>query len=180
MNQKAKQICYKEFENPLFREAADFASHGIKEQQKGNYDEAKKQIQEGLNALKLITINGKSDERKKAMIFHSLFQTFLKDCSSQEENEKTSMENKFTQSLILKDKTFIKESENNFLSLLKQSKSINSANPDKIFNFAIKIFVFFSKGNDKGFFLIQNLFIRNEIFKQGNARIPFLHQKFDV
>ena len=38
MNQKTKQICYKEFENPLFKEAAILASYGIKEQQKGNYE----------------------------------------------------------------------------------------------------------------------------------------------
>ena len=180
MNQKPKQICYKEFENPLFKEAANFASHGIKEQQKGNYDEAKKQIEEGLKALKLITINGKTEERKRAMDFHSLFQTFLKDVSSQEENEKIAMENKFTQSLILKDKLFITESENNFLSLLKQSKNINPINPEEIFSFTIKIFIFFSKAHDKGFFLTQNLFIRSEIFKQGNAKIPYLHQKYDV
>ena len=120
MNQKTKQICYKEFENPLLKEAANFASYGIKEQQKGNYEEAKKQIEEGLKKLKLITINGKSDERKRAMNFHSLFQTFITDCSSQEENEKITMENNFTQSLILKDKLFIKDSENNFISLLIQ------------------------------------------------------------
>lgn len=180
MNQKTKQICYKEFENPLFQEAANFASHGIKEQQKGNYDEAKKQIHEGLIKLKTLTLNGKSDERKKAMNFYNLFQTFLNDCSSQEENEKIAMENNFTQSLILKDKSFITESENNFLSLLKQSKNINSKNPDEIFNLTIKIFNFFSKANDKGFFLTENIFIRNEILKQGNAKIPYLHQKYDV
>ena len=116
---KVKQICYKEFQNPLFNEAANYASIGIKEQQKGNYEEAKKQIQEGLEKLKSITINGKTDERKKAINFYNLFQSFLKDCSTQEENEKIAMENNFTKSLILKDKRFIVESENNFLSLIK-------------------------------------------------------------
>ena len=54
------------------------------------------------------------------MNFHSLFQTFITDCSSQEVNEKIAMENNFTHSLFLKDKLFIKDSENNFISLLIQ------------------------------------------------------------
>ena len=178
MNQKTKQICYKEFDNPLFKEAANLASYGIKEQQKGNYDEAKRQIEEGLKKLKVLTLQGKSDERKKAMNFHNLFQTFLKDCSTQEENEKIAMENNFTQSLILKDKLFITQSENNFLSILKQSKNANT--PDEIFVLTQKIFNFFSKAYDKGFFLTENIFIRNEILRQGNAKIAYLHQKYDV
>ena len=177
---KAKQICYREFPNPLFKEAANFASLGVKEQQKGNYEEAKSQIQEGLNQLKLITINGKTDERKKAMNFYNLFQSFLKDCSTQEENEKKAMENNFTKSLILKDKQFITESENNLLSLLKKSKNININNPDEIFSFVTEVFIIFSKSYDSGFFMTENIFIRNEIFRQGNAKIPFLHQKYDV
>ena len=177
---KAKQICYREFPNPLFKEAANFASLGVKEQQKGNYEEAKSQIQEGLNQLKLITINGKIDERKKAMNFYNLFQSFLKDCSTQEENEKKAMENNFTKSLILKDKQFITESENNLLSLLKKSKNININNPDEIFSFVTEVFIIFSKSYDSGFFMTENIFIRNEIFRQGNAKIPFLHQKYDV
>ena len=180
MNQKTKQICYKEFENPLFKEAAILASYGIKEQQKGNYEEAKKQIEEGLKKLKLITINGKSDDRKRAMNFHGLFQTFITDCSSQEENEKIAMENNYIQSLILKEKLFIKESENNFISILNQSKNINRNNPDEIFSLTTKIFNFFSIAYDKGFFLTENIFIRNEVLRQGNAKIPYLHQKYDV
>lgn len=177
---KVKQICYKEFQNPLFNEAANYASIGIKEQQKGNYEEAKKQIQEGLEKLKSITINGKTDERKKAINFYNLFQSFLKDCSTQEENEKIAMENNFTKSLILKDKQFIVESENNFLSLLKKYKNINTNNPDEIFSFTTEIFSFFSKAYDYGFFMTENIYVRNEIFRQGNARIPYLHQKYDV
>lgn len=177
---KVKQICYKEFQNPLFNEAANYASIGIKEQQKGNYEEAKKQIQEGLEQLKSITINGKTDERKKAINFYNLFQSFLKDCSTQEENEKIAMENNFTKSLILKDKQFIVESENNFLSLLKKYKNINTNNPDEIFSFTTEIFSFFSKAYDYGFFMTENIYVRNEIFRQGNARIPYLHQKYDV
>lgn len=182
MNHKTKQICYKEFDNPLFKEAANLASYGIKEQQKGNYEEAKRQIEEGLKKLKMLTLQGKSDERKKAMNFHNLFQTFLKDCSTQEENEKIAMENNFTQSLILKDKLFITQSENNFISLLKQAKNINinSCPPDEIFALTLKIFSFFSKAYDKGFFLTENIFIRNEILRQGNAKIAYLHQKYDV
>ena len=180
MNSKTKQVCYKEFENPLFKDAANFASYGIKEQEKGNYDEAKKQIQEGLNKLKQITLLGKSDERTKAMSFHNLFQSFLKDCSTQEENEKIAMENNFIQSLLLKDKEMIKESQNNFLSMLKKSKNININNPEEIFAFTEKIFNFFSNAYNKGFFLTENIFIRNEILVQNHAKIPYLYQKYDV
>ena len=181
MNPRApNQICYKEFENPLFKEAANLATIGIKEQQKGNYEEAKKQIQEGLKKLKDLTIHGKSEERKKALNFYHLFQTFIKDCSTQEENEKIAMENNFTKSLILRDRHFITESENNFLSLLKQSKNINTNNPEEIFNFIGKIFLFFSICYNKGFFFTENIFIRNEVFMQRNAKIPYLYQKYDV
>ena len=180
MNQKTNQVRYKEFGNPLYKEAANFGILGIKEQQKGNFEEAKKQLQDGLDKLKILTINCKSDERTKVMSLHTLFQTFLKDCSTQEENEKIAMENNFTKSLLLKDKQFITDSKDNFLSLLKQSKNFNKNNPEDIFNITSKMVNIFSKAYDSGFFLTENIFIRNEIFRQGNARIPYLHQKYDV
>ena len=180
MNYKTKQVCFKEFENPLFIEAANFASNGIKEQQKGNFEEARTKIQEGLNKLKLITINGKSEERKKAMSFYNLFQNFLKDCSTQEEYEKVASENIFSSTLILKDKQFITENKNNLLSILAQAKNKKKNNPEELFELTLKIFQFFSVAYDKGFFLTENIFIRNEILRQGNAKIPYLHQKYDV
>ena len=180
MNTKTKQVCYKEFENPLFKEAAYYASIGIKEQQKGNYEEAKKQIQEGLQKLKQLTISGKSEDRTKAMNFHNIFQSFMKDCSTQEENEKIAMDNNFTQTLLLKDKQFLVESQNNFLLMLKQSKNININNPEEVFMLTDKIFNFFSKAHDRGFFFTENIYIRSEIFHQVNARIPYLYQKYDV
>ena len=175
-----KQICYKEFENPLFKEAANLASFGIKEQQKGNYEEAKKKIQEGLDKLKKMSLDGKMDEKNKALNFVYLFQSFLRSCSTQEENEKKEMENNYTQSLLLKDKQLLSESENNFLSLIKKSKNINTNNPDEMFNFTGKIFNFFVASNDKGFYLTENIYIRNEIFRQKNAKIQYLFQKYEV
>ena len=175
-----KQICYKEFENPLFKDAANLASLGIKEQQKGNYEEAKKKIEEGIEKLRKLTIEGKMDEKKKAMNFFDLFQTFLRSCSTQEENDKIAMENNYTKTLLLKDKQLLSESENNFLSLIKKSKNINTNNPDEIFNFTGKIFNFFGVSNDKGFFLTENIYIRNEILKQKNAKIQYLFQKYEV
>ena len=180
MNLKTNQVRYKEFGNPLYKEAANLGIMGIKEQQKGNFEEAKKQLQEGLDKLKILTINCKNDERTKAMSLHTLFQTFLKDCSTQEENEKIAMEKNFTKSLLMKDKQFFAESKDNFLSLLKQSKNINKNNPDEIFNMITKMVDIFSKANENGFFLTENIFIRSEIFRQGNAKIPYLHQKYDL
>jgi len=175
-----KQICYKEFENPLFKEAANLASFGIKEQQKGNYEDAKKKIQEGLDKLKKLTLDVKGDERKKALNFVDLFQTFLRSCSNQEEQEKIAMENNYTKSLLLRDKQLLSESENNFLSLIKKSKNINMGNPDEMFNFTGKIFNFFAASNDKGFYLTENIYIRSEVFTQKSAKIQYLFQKYDV
>ena len=114
---KTKQICFKELENPLFQEAASSAFKGIKYQEQGNFDEAKKYIQEGINKLNTLTINGNSEQRKKAMGFRNLFQDFFKDCLTQEENEKTAKSNNYTQTLLIKDKTFLEESDNNFMVL---------------------------------------------------------------
>ena len=177
---KAKQLRFLEFENPLFQEAALSAFTGIKLQEKGNFEEAKKHIQEGISKLNSLTINGGSEQRKKAMFFRNLFQDFNKDCLTQEENEKTAKNNNFTQSLLLKDKQFLEESDNNFMNLLSQSKNIKTNIPDEILNFIIKIFNFFYKIGDKGFFLTQNVFIKNEIMRQKNARINLLHQKYNV
>ena len=77
---KTKQICYKELENPLFQEAAKNAFSGIKLQEKGNFEEAKKNIQEGIDKLNSLTLNGNSEQRRKAMGFRNLFQNFFKDC----------------------------------------------------------------------------------------------------
>ena len=177
---KTKQICFKEVENPLFQEAATSAFTGIKQQEKGNFEEAKKYIQEGINKLNSLTINGNSEQRKKAMGFRNLFQNFFKDCLNQEENEKTAKNNNFTQSLLVKDKIFLEESDNNFMDLLNQSKNVKTNSPDEILAFIIKIFNFFYKISDKGFFLTKNIFIRNEIMRQRNAKINCLHQKYDV
>jgi hypothetical protein len=177
---KAKQLRFLEFENPLFQEAAMSAFTGLKYQEKGNFEEAKKYIQEGISKLNSLTINGGSEQRKKAMFFRNLFQDFNKDCLTQEENEKTAKSNNFTQTLLLKDKQFLEESDNNFMNLLNQSKNIKTNIPDEVLNFIIKIFNFFYKIGDKGFFLTKNIFIKNEIMRQKNARIFFLHQKYDV
>ena len=63
---KTKQICYKELENPLIQEAANSAFTGIKHQEKGNFDEAKKKIQEGIDKLNSLALNGNSEQRRKA------------------------------------------------------------------------------------------------------------------
>ena len=177
---KAKQICFKELENPLFQEAASAAFTGIKHQEKGNFEEAKKHIQEGIDKLNSLTLNGNSDQRRKAMGFRNLFQNFFKDCLNQEENEKTAKSNNFTQTLLVKDKAFLEESDNNFLVLLNQSKNIKTNSPDEILGFIVRIFNFFYKISDKGFFLTKNVFIRNEIMRQRNAVVNCLHQKYDV
>ena len=177
---KTKQICYKELENPLFQEASKNAFSGIKLQEKGNFEEAKKNIQEGIDKLNSLTLNGNSEQRRKAMGFRNLFQNFFKDCLTQEENEKTAKSNNFTQTLLVKDKTFLEESDNNFMALLYQSKGIKTNSPDEVLGFIIKIFNFFHKILDKGFFLTKNIFIRNEVMRQRNARVNCLHQKYDV
>ena len=177
---KTKQICYKELENPLIQEAANSAFTGIKHQEKGNFDEAKKTIQEGIDKLNSLALNGNSEQRRKAMGFRNLFQNFFKDCLTQEENEKTAKSNNFTQTLLVKDKLFLEESENNFMTLLNQSKNIKTNSPDEILAFIIQIFNFFYKISDKGFFLTKNIFIRNEIMRQRYAKVNFLHQKYDV
>ena len=177
---KTKQICYKELENPLFQEAAKNAFSGIKLQEKGNFEEAKKNIQEGIDKLNSLTLNGNSEQRRKAMGFRNLFQNFFKDCLTQEENEKTAKSNNFTQTLLVKDKTFLEESDNNFMALLYQSKGIKTNSPDEVLGFIVKIFNFFHKILDKGFFLTKNIFIRNEVMRQRNARVNCLHQKYDV
>ena len=156
---KTKQICYKELENPLIQEAANSAFTGIKHQEKGNFDEAKKKIQEGIDKLNSLALNGNSEQRRKAMGFRNLFQNFFKDCLTQEENEKTAKSNNFTQTLLVKDKLFLEESENNFMTLLNQSKNIKTNSPDEILAFIIQIFNFFYKISDKGFFLTKNIFI---------------------
>ena len=177
---KTKQICYKELENPLIQEAANSAFTGIKHQEKGNFDEAKKKIQEGIDKLNSLALNGNSEQRRKAMGFRNLFQNFFKDCLTQEENEKTAKSNNFTQTLLVKDKLFLEESENNFMTLLNQSKNIKTNSPDEILAFIIQIFNFFYKISDKGFFLTKNIFIRNEIMRQRYAKVNYLHQKYDV
>ena len=177
---KTKQICFKEVENPLFQEAATSAFKGIKSQEKGNFDDAKKLIQEGINKLNILTINGNSEQRKKAMGFRNLFQDFFKDCLTQEENEKIAKSNNYTQTLHLKEKTFSEESDNNFMNLLNQSRGVKTNSPEEVLAFIIKIFNFFYKISDKGFFLTKNVFIRNEIMRQRFAKINCLHQKYDV
>ena len=177
---KTKQICFKELENPLFQEAASSAFKGIKYQEQGNFEEAKKYIQEGINKLNTLTINGNSEQRKKAMGFRNLFQDFFKDCLTQEENEKIAKSNNYTQTLLVKDKTFSEESDNNFMALLNQMKGVKINNPDDVLAFIIKVFNFFYKISDKGFFLTKNVFIRNEIMRQRFAKINCLHQKYDV
>jgi len=177
---KTKQICYKELENPLFQEAAKSAFSGIKFQEKGNFEEAKKNIQDGIDKLNSLTLNGNSEQRRKAMGFRNLFQNFFKDCLTQEENEKTAKSNNFTQTLLVKDKVFMEESDNNFMALLYQSKSIKTNSPDEVLGFIVKIFNFFYKILDKGFFLTKNIFIRNEVMRQRNAKVNCLHQKYDV
>lgn len=177
---KTKQICFKELENPLFQEAATSAFTGIKLQEKGNFEEAKKHIQEGIDKLNSLTINGNTEQRRKAMGFRNIFQNFFKDCLTQEENEKTAKSNNFTQTLLVKEKTFLEESDNNFMVLLNQSKSIKTNSPDEVLAFIAKIFNFFYKIYDKGFFLTKNIFIRNEIMRQRYAKVNCLHQKYDV
>jgi hypothetical protein len=177
---KTKQICYKELENPLFQEAASSAFTGIKYQKENNFEEAKKYIQDGINKLNSLTINGNSEQRRKAMGFRNLFQNFFKDCLTQEENEKTAKSNNFTETLFSKDKNFLEESDNNFMALLNMSKNVKSNMPDEILGFITKVFNFFYKISDKGFFLTKNIFIRNEIMRQRKAKINFLHQKYDV
>ena len=149
---KTKQICYKELENPLIQEAANSAFTGIKHQEKGNFDEAKKKIQEGIDKLNSLALNGNSEQRRKAMGFRNLFQNFFKDCLTQEENEKTAKSNNFTQTLLVKDKLFLEESENNFMTLLNQSKNIKTNSPDEILAFIIKFLIFFIKFQIKDFF----------------------------
>ena len=177
---KTKQICFKELENPLFQEAATSAFIGIKHQEKGNFEEAKKNIQEGIDKLNNITLNGNSEQRRKAMGFRNLFQNFFKDCLTQEENEKTAKNNGFTQTLLVKDKKFLEDSDNNFMALLNQSKNVKTNSPDEILGFIMTIFNCFYKISDKGFFLTKNIFIRNEIMRQRNAKVNLLHQKYDV
>ena len=176
----SKKINFQEPENPLFKEAATIATKGIIEQQKGNYEEAKKYIQESLNKLKQITLNGKNDEKEKANNYYSLFQGFLSNCQTQEENDKTALKSNVIQNLILKDKQFENGSENNFLSLLKEYPNEDKSSIDDILNYTTKIFDFFAKANERGFFWSKDIFIRKEIFYQENAKIPFLHQKYDV
>ena len=93
----------------------------------------------------IAALNGNSEQRRKAMGFRNLFQNFFKDCLTQEENEKTAKSNNFTQTLLVKDKLFLEESENNFMTLLNQSKNIKTNSPDEILAFIIQIFNFIDK-----------------------------------
>lgn len=176
------KINFIEPENPLFKEAADLATKGILEQQKGNYDTAKQLIQEGISKLKEITVKGRSEEREKAMNFYSIFQSFITNCTTQQENEKIAMESNITQALVMKEKNFITGNNDNFQNLLKKYSSINikHSSPDVIFEFTTEILKFFSKAHDKGFFWSKDIFIRSEIFKQDSAQIPFIFQKYEA
>ena len=180
-NQKTKGIVLKELENPLIKEAANLSILGIKSQDKGDFKDAKEKIEEGEKKLKQIITEVK-DIKERNMLFSyiNFFQSCIKDCSTQEENEKIAKENNFTQTLIMKEKQFITESNTNLLSLIKETENYRGKNPDKILDISSKIFLFFSKSNDKGFFLSKNIFIRYEIIRQGNAFIPYLYQKYEV
>lgn len=71
-------------------------------------------------------------------------------------------------------------SKENFKEAYEEYFKAKAYNNDHLFLFTNKIFSFFLKAFDSGFYLTPNVFLRKDIFCQMNAKIDCLHQKYDT
>lgn len=71
-------------------------------------------------------------------------------------------------------------SKENFKDSYEEYFKAKTYNNDYLFQFTNKLFSFFLRAFDSGFYLTPNVFLRKDIFCQMNAKIDCLHQKYDT
>jgi hypothetical protein len=164
--------------NPQIKEASILVGKGLLLQEEKNFDKSKNYIQSGIDKLKNVIVEGAGVDIEKVINYYSLFEKFLSNVSTQQENDKA--ENDISQTISAIDPTYKKNIDNKNLKdiiSIYLSTSSNYSDPEKIFEFTSKLFKMLENILDMGFYISNNIFIRKEIFLQENAKIEFIHQK---
>ena len=166
--------------NPQIKEASTFAINSLYFQQNGDYDKSKNLMQQAIEKLRQVIVNDPSVDKEKILTYYSLFEKFLNNINSQQENEKNENEKSSNLNFKFDNKKKLNNSEN-LKNVIDLYLSLNDlTDTEKLFNLTNQICSFLGKAIESGFYFSKDIFFRKEIFSQENAKIEQINHKFET
>ena len=138
--------------NPQIKEASTFAINSLYFQQNGDYDKSKKLMQQAIDKLKQVIVNDPLVDKEKILTYYSLFEKFLNNINSQQENEKNENEKSSNLNFKFDNKKKLNNSEN-LKNVIDLYLSLNDlTDTEKLFNLTNQICSFLGKAIESGFY----------------------------
>ena len=163
--------------NPQIKEASTLAINSLYYQQIGDFEKSKNLMNQGIEKLRQVVVKDTSVDKEKVITYFSLFEKFLNNISSQQENERNENEKSLN---LLFDYTKNNNNEN-LKDIIDLYISLNNiTNTEKLFELTIKICTYLGKAIDSGFYFSKAIFLRREIFLQENAKIEQINHKHET